>query len=250
MKVSVIVPLYNHAAFVGEALASLLAQKDDCNLDILVIDDGSTDDGPAVVAALAAKHPEIRMLRTANQGVTRTRNVGLGALPADCAFVTFADSDDVSPAGRLRSDLAEFKADPDLDFTFGKVLAVDRIDPDTLRPAAAAKTAEIRNVHLAAAIFRKAFVDRIGRFDESFDQSEDTDYLLRAFESGARYKLTETFTVYYRQHGGNMTRRKDVLQKFLVRALRQSLVRRRRNPAAQVPSEIFDLHALREAGFE
>jgi len=239
MRVTVIMPLYNHAAFVEQALRSVLAQNTDAAIDILVVDDGSTDDGASIVQRLAETDPAIRLIRTSNQGVTRTRNVGLRNLPSDCDFVTFCDSDDVLSAGRLRSDLAEFAADPDLEITFGKLLAVDRIDPDALAPEADARTAEIRIPQLGAAIFRKSLVERIGFFDETLVQSEDTDYLLRAFESGAPYLITDTVAVYYRQHGGNMSHDRDVARRYLMFALRRSFDRRRRGSTSAVPAEIF-----------
>jgi glycosyltransferase involved in cell wall biosynthesis len=249
-KVSVIVPFYNRAEFIEVALRSLVAQQADCELDIVVVDDGSTDDGPDIVRRLAERHPVIRMISTKNQGVTKARNVGLGQLKPDCGFVTFLDSDDVSTAGRLSADLAEFDAAPELELTYGQIMMIDRIDPETLSPAADSNKALVRSIHVGAAIFRKSLVDRIGCFDEELAQAEDTDFLLRAFESGASFRLTETNTLYYRQHAGNMTRDKEVVIKFLIHALRRSIVRRRDNPAARIPGQLFNMTALKDVSFE
>jgi glycosyltransferase involved in cell wall biosynthesis len=249
-KVTVIVPLFNRAGFIEVALRSLLAQREDCALDVLVVNDGSTDDGPGIIEALARENPEIRMVTTQNQGVTKARNVGLRHVRADCDFVTFLDSDDVSTRRRLASDLAEFVADPKLQMTYGQVTLVDHIDPDIAAPAAVANTALVRTIHVGAAIFRRAFVDRIGFFDEAMLQGEDTDFLLRAFESGEPFVLTDTNTLYYRQHPGNMTRDKAVVVQFLIRALRRSIVRRRANPQARIPAGLFDMKALRDVRFQ
>jgi glycosyltransferase involved in cell wall biosynthesis len=249
-KVSVIMPLYNRAEFVDAALRSLVAQAGDCELDVIVVDDGSTDDGPAIVRKLAERHPFIRMISTENQGVTKARNVGLRQLRPNCEFVTFLDSDDVSTAGRLVTDLAEFDASPEISFTYGQMMMIDRIDAQTLMPAADANKAIIRSIHVGAGIFRKALVDQIGFFDESLPQGEDTDFLLRAFESGARHRLTDTNTLYYRQHAGNMTRDKAEVIKFLIHALRRSIVRRRDNPGARIPERLFDMKALKDVNFE
>jgi glycosyltransferase involved in cell wall biosynthesis len=249
-KVSVIVPLYNRAEFIEVALRSLIAQAADCDLDIVVVDDGSTDDGPAIVGGLAARHPFIRMVSTENQGVSKARNVGLRLLKPDCDFVTFLDSDDASTAGRLSTDLAEFDASPELSFTYGQIMMIDKIDPHTLSPAEHANKALIRTIHVGAGMFRKALVDRIGFFDENLPQGEDTDFLLRAFESGAPHRLTETNTLYYRQHAGNMTRDKTVVIKFLIHALRRSIIRRRDNPDARIPEHLFNVQALKDVRFE
>lgn len=249
-KVSVIVPLYNRAPFIDAALRSLIAQEGDCELDIIVVDDGSTDDGPSIVAALAERHACIRMISTGNQGVSRARNVGLRQLRPDCDFVTFLDSDDVSTAGRLASDLAEFEASPELGFTYGQMMMIDRIDHRTLSPAADANKAIIRSIHVGAGLFRKAMVDRIGFFDEDLPQGEDTDFLLRAFETGAPHRLTETNTLYYRQHSGNMTQDKEIVIKYLIHALRRSIIRRRDNPGARIPEHLFNVKALKDIRFE
>jgi len=238
-KVTVIIPLYNRAAFIGTTLASVLSQDVACALDVLVVDDGSTDDGPEIVADLAARHPQIRMVRTANQGVAKTHNEGLRHLTDDCDFVTFCDSDDVMPAGRLRADLAAFADDPALDFTLAKLLAVDMIDAETLSPTPGARTAELRLPQLGTIIFRKALMDRIGAFAEDVGHADDTDYLLRAFESGARYRITETLAVYYRQHGGNITGNVAEARRYFMMALRRSMERRKRGPVADYPPGIF-----------
>lgn len=249
-KVSVIVPLYNRAPFIDAALRSLVAQKKDCLLDIIVVDDGSTDDGPGVVRALAERHSCIRMISTENQGVSRARNVGLRQVARDCDFVTFLDSDDVSTADRLASDLAEFDASPELSFTYGQMMMIDKIDHRTLLPAPEANKAIIRSIHVGAGLFRKAMVDRIGFFDEGLPQGEDTDFLLRAFETGAPHRLTETNTLYYRQHAGNMTHDKEVVIKYLIHALRRSIVRRRDNPGVRIPEHLFNVKALKNIRFE
>lgn len=99
--VSVVVPLYNKAPWVGECLDSLVAQSlldSDANtLEILVVDDGSTDGGPAIVADYAARHPSIRVVRQENAGPSVARNRGVAEAAGE--WVGFVDADDtVSPA--------------------------------------------------------------------------------------------------------------------------------------------------------
>ncbi|MER8912967.1 glycosyltransferase family 2 protein [Mesorhizobium sp. M0761] len=249
-KISVIVPLYNRAKFIEAALRSLVVQAADCDLDIIVVDDGSTDEGPAIVHGMAERYPFIRMISTENQGVSKARNVGLKQLRPGCEFVTFLDSDDVSTAARLATDLAEFDATPELSLTYGQIMMIDKIDHLTLAPTADSNTAIIRSIHVGAGIFRKSLVDRVGTFDESLPQGEDTDFLLRCFETGDPYRLVETITLYYRQHAGNMSRDKEIVIKFLIHALRRSIVRRRSNPGARIPENLFNMKALEHVYFE
>lgn len=247
MRLTVIMPLFNRQQFVETALQSLLRQQPDCELDILVVNDGSTDDGPRRVLALARRYPSIRMVTTPNQGVTKARNVGLRNLSPDSDFVTFLDSDDVSPCGRLQADLAVFKEFPEVQFTYGRIAVVDRIDDSNFVPEAGAVRATLRGIQLAAAIFRASYLERVGMFDESFEQAEDTDYLFRALELGGPYRLTDTVCVYYRQHDDNLTRDTAIVRKSFCRALHKSMVRRRRNPALQPLVDVFDIRPLVEA---
>jgi glycosyltransferase involved in cell wall biosynthesis len=244
MQLTVIVPLYNREAFIETTLHSLLRQRHECELDVLVVNDGSTDRGPDMVRAMAEKHGHIRMVTTVNQGVTKARNIGLKNLPDDVEFVTFLDSDDVSPDGRIRDDLAAFRQDPSLQFTYGKMKLTDEIDDAAFKPAPTAQVATVRGVSLSAGVYRAEFLRDLGPFDESFDQAEDTDYLLRAFESQAAHRLTDTICVYYRRHTGNMTRNSTVAMKCFMRAIYRSLSRRRLNPTLKIPVDVFDLKEL------
>ncbi len=89
-----------------------MRQRHDADLDILVVDDGSEDATSAVLADLGRKHAEIRIIRRENGGVTAARNTGLANLLPETDFITFLDSDDVSPTGRFAADLPRFEADP------------------------------------------------------------------------------------------------------------------------------------------
>lgn len=240
-KVSIIMPAYNRETFIGAALESLLAQSDACDLDILVVNDGSTDATAQVVEAIAGKHGRVRMVTTENGGVARARNIGLDNLPDDCEFVTFLDSDDISPPGRLASDLAVFAEYPGTDFTYGFVTLVDDIDPQTREPSAGARVERLRGISFSAALFSRPFVPRVGRIDESFLHAEDTDFLFRAFEISRNCVMTQTNTVYYRRHAGNMTLDTATGRKHFMRAMHRSIQRRRADPTLRVPDQVFGI---------
>ena len=184
------------------------------------------------------------MIETENQGVTKARNVGLRNLPDDVEFVSFLDSDDVSPAHRIRDDLAAFKRDPSLQFTYGKIKLADRLNDAEFKPPPDSRVATVRGISLSAGLYCAQLVRELGSFDESFEQAEDLDYLLRAFENHVKYELTDTICVYYRRHPGNMTRNTSVALKCFVCAVHKSLSRRRLNPALKLPIDIFDLKEL------
>ena len=249
MRTTVIVPTYNRAALLVPALESLLRQRNDADLDILVVDDGSEDATPAVLADLGRKHTEIRVVRRENGGVTAARNTGLANLLPETTFITFLDSDDVSPLGRFAADLPRFAADPGLDVTYGRMMLVDQIDDDALAPAAGARTVEIVGIQLSAAILRRSVVDRVRRFDVEFRQAEDTDYLLRVFESGARFEQTNTLCLYYRRHEYNMTRDTATARRSFAAAIFKSMQRRKATGGVTFTLPRFDVQALSEVGF-
>jgi len=105
--VTVVVPLYNKGAYVGRAIDSILAQtwRD---LEVVVVDDGSTDDGPAVVARYS--DPRIRLLRQPNRGPGAARNVGIRE--SRSPLVAFLDADDEWLPGFLETSVRALRANP------------------------------------------------------------------------------------------------------------------------------------------
>ncbi|CCV09901.1 glycosyltransferase family A protein [Mesorhizobium sp. STM 4661] len=241
MKVSVIMPAYNRERYIVSALRSLLRQRDAADLDIVVVDDGSTDGTADAVRAMMGQTSCIRLFQQANMGVAKARNTGLRQLLPETRFVSFLDSDDISPAGRFKADLACFEADPDLDLTYSLMTLVDGIDDETLEPAADCRSMVVRGVSLGAGIFSRTLVDRTGGFDEAFSQAEDTDYLLRVFERGPRYMLSDTVALYYRRHPGNATREPGVPVREYLRAIHKSMRRRKADPSLHQVQGIFEL---------
>jgi len=172
MRLSVIVPAYNRERYIASALRSLLWQRDATDLDIIVIDDGSTDGTAEVVRAMMGENPCIRLFQQVNMGIARARNTGLRQLLPQTRFVSFLDSDDISPTGRFKADLACFEADPGLDLTYSLIMQADRIDEENLEPAAGRPYPTVRGISMAAGIYRRDLVESIGGFDEEFVQGE------------------------------------------------------------------------------
>lgn len=105
--VSVIMPAYNAQRFIREAIASVIAQTH-TNWELLVLDDGSSDDTCAVVEDMAAKDERIRFIKNpSNMGVAKTRNRGLDLCRGD--YVAFLDSDDVWHPEKLTSQISVMK---------------------------------------------------------------------------------------------------------------------------------------------
>ncbi|AWD23185.1 glycosyltransferase family 2 protein [Fuscovulum blasticum] len=229
MTVAVIVPTFNRAGLLVQALRSVLSQPVPGGVVVIVVDDGSTDETAAVLAAGA--DPRVRVIFQRNSGVSAARNTGLAALPEEVGFVTFLDSDDVFPAGRLAADLARLTAAPQAGYTYGRMCYVDEISPETLRPAAGARTVTLHGIQLGCGLYRRALIDRIGPFATDMTHGEDTDYLFRLYETGAAFVQHDDISLYYRRHTDNVTNQTDLNRRGFARALMRSMQRRRADPS-------------------
>lgn len=124
-KMSVIIPVYNSARYLSEALASVLMQKDIPEIEVVCIDDGSTDDSAEILEFWGKRDPRLHVIRQKNQGAGVARNVGLDVAKGE--YIFFLDADDrLSSGTALRQAYEQAKAD-DLDVLLaaGSDMSVD-----------------------------------------------------------------------------------------------------------------------------
>jgi glycosyltransferase involved in cell wall biosynthesis len=219
--ISVIIPAYNAAGFLSDAIDSALAQQYP-QLEIIVVDDGSID-RPSDVASRYGER--VRCARQDNAGPAAARNRGIRMARGE--FLAFLDADDLWPADKLQIQMARFADEPALDVVAGRIQYV-RLDGAAeldLRFEDARNT--VTHVHLGSAVCRRRAFDRVGLFDESLRFSEDHDWYLRAREEALSILVLREITLLYRLHGGNMTRNATSQQLGLARVLKKSLDRRR-----------------------
>jgi len=240
MKISIHMPAYNAEATIGSALKSLLRQRDAGEFDIIVVDDGSTDCTREIVAALATRASEIRLIGIDHGGISKARNAALRAMAPDADLVGFLDADDLCPERRYAHDVELFEADPALDLVYSKIRFFDREDPETLSPSVDSRLLDERTVHLSAGLYRRRVLDRTGRFDESLTQAEDTDYLLRIFEQQPKHVLSDEIGVFYRKHRGGITENRVEARRELMRAFFRA---HRRSGKPSLPDGIVTITA-------
>ncbi|WP_333714166.1 glycosyltransferase family 2 protein [Yoonia sp.] len=195
---SVVMPAFNTDRFISHAIQSVEAQDCACPVELIVVDDGSTDRTAACVAGMALQKITLRMLDGGGRGVSHARNLALRNLSPDTEFVAFLDSDDIFPEGRLSQDLARFAADPALQLVFGLQCLVTSEAAD-LRADIASRKPTIRSANLGSATFRRSLIESTGFFDETLTHGEDLDYFLRIFERAPHLCLHDDIGVYYRQ---------------------------------------------------
>lgn len=241
MKTTVIVPVYNRPVTLPLAIRSLVDRSGPADLDILIIDDGSTDETPTVISELMLSVPNLRAVHRDNGGVTEARNTGLSHLLPETEVVTFLDSDDVIAEGRFETDLQVLQDNPEVEVTYGDMVITNQINPETLLPTKDAVVHQTTGIHLSSTLMRRSLVDRIGKFDPELKQAEDTDYLLRIFESGTKFIQTTTVCHYYLRHPESLTKRIEEAKMYFARAVLKSMQRRRSDPSLHLNKPSFNV---------
>lgn len=115
MKVSVIIPTYNYGRFLRESIGSVLCQTMD-DLEVLVVDDGSTDETPEILSSIAARDARVKPLRICRTGVSDARNFGLERAQGE--FHAYLDADDRWLPDKLEVQLRIMEAEPEVGLVF------------------------------------------------------------------------------------------------------------------------------------
>jgi glycosyltransferase involved in cell wall biosynthesis len=152
MQVSVIMPALNAGRFIEQALLSLVRERAAVPLDIVVVDDGSTDDTRAIVARLATAYPEIRLFPNPRKGIAAGRNTAIALASPDSPFISFLDADDISFPGRIARQRALLAADPGIGAVYGLVQMFSVLDEATQAPAANTPTRIMRGPYLQSSM--------------------------------------------------------------------------------------------------
>jgi glycosyltransferase involved in cell wall biosynthesis len=221
-QVSVIVPVWNMARFLPDAIASIPDVH-----EIIIVAAESEDNSFGVAHELAARRPGVSVLADPKKGPAAARNIGLRAASGD--VIAFNDADDVWPKGRLALLLERLDRKPQADVVAGLVTYFKELDHDSLAPADYSDVETKFVQHVGAMIFRRSVFDRVGLFDESLMCAEDWDLLLRIIEVQVPLVILNTTTLYYRRHGDSMMTRHDPrIKSDVAKAFAMSLARRRK----------------------
>jgi glycosyltransferase involved in cell wall biosynthesis len=196
-------PAYNVEPYVGEAIQSVLRQSF-VDLEVVVVDDGSTDGTARVVSVAAAGDPRVRLVRQPNRGLAGARNTAMRMARGD--VFALLDSDDLWEREFLEEQLAVLDARPEVDIVTGNGWMLGgsrhgefaRPSPD-LRPTPdlAAILGDERAVFIMS-VFRRRVYEVVGCFDESMRTNEDYDFWLRAAISGCRFARNDRPLGHYR----------------------------------------------------
>lgn len=207
MKISVVLPTYNREAYLPEAISSILAQtyKD---LELVVIDDGSTDDTPTIMDYYVKKDKRVKYLRLPkNKGISYARNYGVQAAQGD--FIAVMDSDDVSHPERLRKLL---NASKNVDFVYSSYFLADEHATiiATHYPPSKVTLEDVKKngawPHVTIMAHKKCFLDNPYR---DYRVNDDAFLVWDWFKAGYTSKWVKEPLVIVRTHTGNVSKEKS-----------------------------------------
>jgi glycosyltransferase involved in cell wall biosynthesis len=231
MRVSVIIPVYNGAAYLAAALDSVFAQSY-APLEIIAVDDGSTDSSPDILRSCGER---LRVIRQGNQGVAVARNTGFANATGE--LICFLDQDDLWPVDRTRLLVEALRADPEAQLATGltEILYERPTQPGPLDNF----TTFRREFLLGSICIRAGLLRSLGPFSTGVGYADDTDFWMRRKEAKIKAIDLDAVTLIYRLHGENTSSDKERTYFYLMGAIRESLKRRRNNKEGKA----YDLQA-------
>ncbi len=213
--VSVVIPVFNQAAYVTQAVESILSQTYR-DLEIIVVDDGSTDDSAAKIATL--NDARLQFVQQENCGPSAALNTGLRL--SHGVYVAILGGDDVADPRRIelqietleRWNLDSVHCKPRMIDHNGTALPRDQYPSFLNAPTGCDPARHLRQLFLDGNYFcapsqcmRRAVIDRVGYFHEGLVQLQDFEYMLRTAGIGMRLQILDDPLVSYRRHHGSLS---------------------------------------------
>lgn len=205
--VSVVIATYNMGQYIGDAIDSILAQEWS-NIEVIVIDDGSTDDTGSVLSRYETE-PKVRYIATENRGQPKAKNRGVSEAKGD--FVAFCDADDVWESFKLTEQMPSFD-DPEVGVVYSNVSHMnehgDRIKremPYSYHSGWVTNEMMLRNfVPFGTSVIRRECIEKSGAFDDQFPMGIDWDLWLR-YSIEWKFVYVPAKTYVYRVWSGQMS---------------------------------------------
>jgi glycosyltransferase involved in cell wall biosynthesis len=216
--ISIVIPCYNAAAFIVATLHSVQAQT--CtDWEALIVDDGSSDASPGIVADMARHDSRLRLLRCAHQGVSAARNLGVQQSRGD--YIALLDADDLWEVDKLAAHLSHLHAHPQVGVSFSRAAFMDVHGRLTgVVSSAPIHGLEIRHflyenpaTTTSSLVARRAVFSEAGGFDEAMSYAEDLEWLVRVQAlTGWQIDGIEQPLTRYRCNDAGLSARLDQMQ--------------------------------------
>ncbi len=235
MKISAIIPTYNNAEYIEEAINSILAQTHAVN-EIIVVDDGSSDNTAALIKAIKRKAGQLIYIKQANQGPSAARNHGIEIANGD--WIAFLDADDHWPKDKMALQIAALKREPSLQLIAGDMAETDqqgnvRVDSVLAkhqlleqfqglagRPLNNALTALVDKnfIPTGTVLVKRAALKQAGGFNPAIRFGEDLELWAKI---ACHHPITclPQRLMYRRQHGANATQNTGPMLEDLVKVM-------------------------------
>jgi glycosyltransferase involved in cell wall biosynthesis len=205
--VSVIIPTYNHAQFVTQAVDSVLAQTYP-NVEVVVVDDGSTDQTRDL---LSRYEGQINYIYQENKGLSAARNTGILAAHGD--YLLFLDADDLVPPNKLELQVPYLESRSDFGLVYSGWQYINEDGTQVLGEARPKKQGQLLKDLLrgtffcipGAALIRRECFERVGLFDEALRAEEDTDMWVRLARAGYAFGYVDQCLFQYRIRQDSMS---------------------------------------------
>ncbi len=227
VALSIIIPVYNAELYLEMAVQSVLNQDLSAlegALEIILVNDGSTDNSAEIARALARQHAEIQVVEKPNGGLASARNAGIKRARGQA--LCFLDADDEYAEGALDFLMRELRA---LRQTSGDLVMVRGLLQNLAPDETGAHWRTVGEPYAVAVVHTNAqtrqTVEAIGDFDEDLRACEDTDWMMRAQEIGIVMPYYQRLIVLYRRHASNMTNDANYMRAAKKKALRKMLLR-------------------------
>jgi glycosyltransferase involved in cell wall biosynthesis len=217
--VSVVIPVYNGARFVAEAIASIRAQGHE-PLEIIVVDDGSTDGS----LELARTLPDVRVIEQNHGGPAAARNAGVNKSRG--VYLGFLDADDLWAKDKLASQLSMFKNCPDAQLMAGLVEEFYDQGAGPIAEREARRSGE-RAYTIGALLMRRSDFLAVGLLNENLSFGEFIDWRSRALNLGMKERVLDQVVLKRRIHQQNTTKTSGDFKAGYVAAIRAHLQRKR-----------------------
>lgn len=225
MTVTVIIPSYNHSAFIESAIMSVLNQTYS-DIQLIVLDDGSKDSSPSLLSALQKKF-NFELVLKENEGVCKTLNRGIAM--AKGQLITFLASDDIMPSNRVTEQVAAMNEHKDADVIAGAVRIINADNkevstriPNPLGYLEFEQMLKRNQVMAPTAVFRKATFEKFGLYNPEF-VIEDYYMWLKILSQQGKILNTNHIWAYYRVTDVNQEQRFRWYYKGYTQVLSQYL---------------------------
>jgi glycosyltransferase involved in cell wall biosynthesis len=220
-SISVIIPIYNAADYVEEAIISIYAQKLS-NMELIVVDDGSTDN---LISVLNSIGHDFTYYRQEHQGPAVARNHGIEKSRGD--IFAFLDADDFWDKEKMARQIPHLSTDSEYDIVIGQIQCVKKDAVCNILTPKNKLWEPWVSYSFGSALIRKQVFDKIGLLDPTMFHGEDLEWFLRARDNRISILTQSDVTLYYRLHDHNMSHDRKRSNSFMLNAYKKSLDRRR-----------------------